>query len=101
MMMTAADITADMRAVLKAMVLPDPAPRIAFDSPAEAIARRLPSYAVDVVAETLYELNALGLTRVPGVNGTMSPTSTAHPEWWITEEGWKVLLARGEPAPGA
>ena len=39
----------------------------------------------------LHDLNALGLTNVPYIEGMVSPTSTAEMEKWITAEGWDIL----------
>ncbi len=81
----------DHLAVLEAMTRPDPAPRTELDSPAQAIARRVPGFTDASAADILETLNALGLTDVPYVRGMVSPSSTASPRAWITERGWEVL----------
>lgn len=87
-------------AVLRAMIRPDPAPPVEFDTPAEAIARRLPGYGVDTIAAILHGLNALGLTSVPYVSAKATAASTADPKRWITDQGWAVLQGAFDPGGG-
>jgi hypothetical protein len=80
--------------VLHAMTLPDPRPPAAFDSPAAAICRRLPSVSAVEVVDILHTLKALGLITIPYVTGTTTPAATADLTKWITEEGWATLGVR-------
>lgn len=90
------------REVLEALTLPDPAPRRTIDSAVDAVHRRLRSRSQDEIRVALDRLNALGLTAVPYVLGMVSPTATAQPNKWITEEGWEALgMVRGQPGPSA
>ncbi|HVN31619.1 MAG TPA: hypothetical protein VMT45_06495 [Thermoanaerobaculaceae bacterium] len=77
--------------VLKAMTEPDPDPRSAIDSPCAAIQRRLPGMSGSLVAASLAELNALGLTAVPSTTARTTRAGTANPREWITDKGWETL----------
>lgn len=84
--------------VLEAMTRPDLQPPDELDSPALAIHRRLPELAPTVASAILHDLNALGLTDVPYIEGMLNPGVTADLTTWITEEGWKALgLETGTP----
>lgn len=76
---------------LDAMTRPDPGPPEVLDSPAAAIHRRLPAIGAGREVEILRDLDALGLTNVPYIEGMVSVTATSDLTKWITEEGWKVL----------
>ena len=78
-------------AVLEAMTRPDPRPPRDFDNPAEAIARRLPGTPLEEVVRAIRAMNALGLTQVPYVLGTVTARVTQDPRDWITDEGWKAM----------
>jgi len=73
------------------MTLPDPQPQEMLDSPSAAIHRRLPELPAEQAAEILHDLNLLGLTAVPYIQGMVNPTSTADLEKWITPEGRDML----------
>ncbi len=77
--------------VLQALQLPDPAPRHIIDSPAQAVARRLPEMPEADIAAALEALNALRLVNVPYVRGNVTPRATTDTKSWITEEGWQAL----------
>jgi hypothetical protein len=72
-------------------MLPDPQPPEMLDSPKAAIHRRLPELPAEQAAEILHDLNLLGLTAMPYIQGMVSPTATADLTKWVTEEGWTIL----------
>lgn len=84
-------------AVLEAMTRPGPQPPDGLDSPALAVHRRLPDFPTSRIINILRDLNALGLTEVPYIEGMLSPEGTADPARWITEEGWRVLGLPSQP----
>ncbi len=87
-------------AVLQAMTRPDPGPPADFDSAGEAIHRRQPSITAKEAADILHVLNALGLTNVPYVRGTITAARLADLRQSITGRGWEVLgVATTAPAP--
>jgi hypothetical protein len=51
----------------------------------------LPAIGAGREVEILRDLDALGLTNVPYIEGMVSVTATSDLTKWITEEGWKVL----------
>jgi hypothetical protein len=88
-------------AVLQAMTQPDPQPPEKLDSPAFAICRRLPDLTPSQAMDILQNLNALGFTDVPYIEGMLSPAATADLTKWITEKGWEALgFPRSLPTKG-
>ena len=88
--------------VLHAMTVADPRPPAAFDSPVDAIQRRLPHLSTDDMVVILHTLKALGLITIPYVTGTTTSAATADLRQWITPEGWKALgmeIDAGGPRP--
>ena len=83
-------------AVLRSMTMPDSEPPEILDSAGAAIHRRLPVVAPGQAAQILHDLNALGLTNVPYIEGMVSSASTACLWKYITDEGWRVL-GLGQP----
>ena len=73
------------------MTWPDHRSPDELDSPALALCRRLPTLTPARAADVLRNLNALGLTDVPYIEGMLRPEATADLTKWITEEGWKAL----------
>ena len=83
--MTLKDSPPRIIAVLAAMTLADPASPEDLDSPALAITRRVPDLAPTVAIEMLHNLNALGLTDMPFIEGMLRPEATADLSKWITD----------------
>ena len=89
--MTTQRLPSSLLAVLYAMTQPDPRPPLEFDSPADAVQRRLPQLVSDDMVEILHTLKALGLIAIPYVTGTTTPAATSDLRQWITHEGWEAL----------
>ena len=83
--------------VLEAMTRPDPKRPTMLDSPAEALARRMPGVGAVGAANLLYVTNAMGLTVVPQILGLVAPDWTADPTRWITVEGWRAMGTTRKP----
>ena len=92
------ELIAKLVRLLEAMLKPDPQPPTdVTDSPADAMARRMPELSVIEASNLLYATNALGLTDVPHIFGKVSAERTADPSKWITVQGWKAM---GMEPPG-
>jgi len=95
-------LSRDQLAVLEAMTQPDPNPPNEQDNVGAAIRRRLPRLSRERAIAVVLELNALGLTEVPWVEGQKNVTATADLTTFITARGWQVLNeARKGQAPGS